>query len=84
MFNLAFLYRTQEKFELAERYFKQAIEFGHVEAMNGIGLLYSVTEKYADAEKYLLQAIAAGHVGALNNLGDVYMKLNEEDKARHY
>ena len=40
MNNLAILYNNQNKPELAEKYYLQAIEKGHIEAMNNLTLIY--------------------------------------------
>jgi TPR repeat protein len=81
---LGFLYENLEKYELAEKYYLQAIEKGHVEAMFNLGNLYKDQGKFDLAEKYWFQAIEKGDVKAMFNLGNLYKDQEKYELAEKY
>jgi len=82
---LAHIYLIQEKFDLTEKYYLQAIEKGNVGAMFNLGFFYQcVQENYFLAEKYYLQAIENGNVRAMSELGLVYYNQEKYNLAEKY
>jgi tetratricopeptide (TPR) repeat protein len=79
------LYHYKEKkYDLAERYYRHAVEKNDSNAMNNLGLVYHDQKKYDQAERYYLQAIDLGNISAMNNLGHVYNQIGKYDLAERY
>jgi TPR repeat protein/DNA-binding transcriptional ArsR family regulator len=84
-FILAYLYRDQGNNEEAERYYLEAINKGHVNALNNLAVLYKNKGNNEEAEKYYLEAINKGHVSALYNLANLYkIQGKKEDVEKYY
>jgi len=81
---LGLIYDGQMEYNLAEKYYLQAIEKGHADAMFNLGNLYRNQEKYDLAEKYYLQAIEKGDANAMFNLGLLYYNQEKYDLAEKY
>ncbi len=78
------LYTNQKNFSEAEKYYLEAINKGHVIALNNIALLYKDQGKNQEAEKYYLEAINEGHVDALYNLALLYKDQRKIEEAEKY
>lgn len=85
---LGLIYFRQDKYDLAEREFKKAIELAPklTEAYTNLGSLYYTTERYAEAEEILTQAMGNPLYlypeNIYNNLGLVQLMLGKEEEAR--
>jgi len=84
MNNLALLYKTQEKWDLAEKYYLHAVDKGDVNAMYNLAILYKTQEKWDLAETYYLLAVDKGVVEAMNNLALLYETQEKWDLAEKY
>jgi TPR repeat protein len=69
---MAWCFESLSKLREAENLYLQAIEKGHVDALNNLAVLYSDQGKTGPAEHLYLQAIEKGQVGALYNLAILY------------
>ena len=73
-YHLGVLYARQEKFELAEKYYKLAVENGYPGAYNNLGVLYENQKKYDLAEKFYKLGIENEISYAIRNLALLYDK----------
>lgn len=71
------LYTDKKQYDKAIILYKQAIEFGNVEAIFRLGRLYHVIMDYDNAIVYYKQAIEFNDNSSMNNLGSIYY--NKED-----
>ena len=69
---MGILYKNQLKYELAEKYYLEAIIKGNSKALNNLGVLYDDQQKYELAEYYYLEAIEKGNLKAVYNLALLY------------
>ena len=81
---MAVLYTIQNKFELAEGYYLQAIEKGYVIALNNLANLYANQDKYELAENYFMQAIEKGDAVAFFNFALLYENQEKFELAESY
>jgi len=87
IFCLGLVYKKQEKYKLAEKYYLQVIEKGGDKtsmAMSNLGNLYSNQKEYDLAEKYYLQAAEKEETNAMFNLGMLYDERKDYDLAEKY
>ena len=85
---LGSLYAKQEKYELAEKYWKMAMETDGDGNKNipiyNLGKMYENLNKYDLAEKYYKLAIDNNNKEADYNLGSLYRELKKYDLAEQY
>ena len=79
-----FTYAMEKDFSNAEKFFLEAIEKGHVNALYNLASLYWEIDRKEEAEKYYLQAIENGHVNAYNNLAILYRETDRNEEAEKY
>ena len=84
IYNLAYIYEIQNKYDLAEKYYLMAIENHNVPAIINLANTYETQEKYDLAEKYYLMDIENHNVVAMNNLAFMYKKQKKYDLAEKY
>ena len=85
---MGIIYKNQNKYELAEIYYKIIIEKNYnyeiAIAMNGLGIIYEEQGKYELAEKYYLMAVEKNNDNAIYNIGDFYCEQNKYILAEKY
>ena len=81
MRGLGYVYRSENKYELSEQYFKIGIENGDIISMLALGNLYKSEKRYDEAEKYLKMAKEEKIERAKLELGEVYLLKEEYDLA---
>ena len=74
MYNLAVLYKDQNKYELAEKYYLMAIDKGQVNAMYNLAILYKKQDKYKLTVKYYLMAALHYDINARNKINEMLDK----------
>ena len=85
VFYLALLYHLQKKYELAKKYYFEAINKGEVRALKLLGNLYNDIGLDHQAEKYYLEAITNGDDSASIRLAALYTELKHYALAEeHY
>jgi TPR repeat protein len=84
-YRLGYIYDRWGKYDVAEKYYLNAIERGGIKALFNLALLYeNHKQKYDLAEKYYLLAIKKGEKDSLNNMGVLYTKQQKYDLAEKY
>lgn len=84
IYNLAYLYDTQNKLDLAEKNYLDAIDKKIIIALHKLGELYQRQHKLDLAEKYLLLALHQNVLEANTSLTIVYILQNKIDLAEKY
>ncbi|HRI60614.1 MAG TPA: tetratricopeptide repeat protein, partial [Saprospiraceae bacterium] len=80
----AYCFTELNKSKEAERYYLQAIEKGHIGALNSLAILYAEQGKIPKAETYFLQAIEKDYVDASYNLAVLYYEQDKISEAESY
>ncbi|HAO08223.1 MAG TPA: hypothetical protein DCQ50_14835 [Chryseobacterium sp.] len=83
-FFLGELYKDQENYKEAEKYYLKSIEKGFNLALNNLANLYKDQNNYQEAKKYYLLAIEKRDHKALNNLANLYCDQNKFQEAEKY
>lgn len=65
---LAWLYETQNKIDLAEKYYLMSAQNEFVPAMNNLGRFYALQQRFRLAERYYKMAATTGYSSAIINL----------------
>lgn len=83
---LGIIYYENEKYDLAEQYYKMSIANGGTDVLYYLGELYFTTEKYDLAEKYYKQSLNNPNLGtsAMYDLGMLYFKEKEYSLSKEY
>jgi len=84
-YNLAYLYKNQNKNNQAKIFYQKAYDFGHKGAANNLGLLFANQKLYKKAIYWYRQSIERESLDSMKNLSLLYhKKLNDNLKAVEY
>ena len=83
-FYLGLLYNDEGKYDLAEEYYKKAIDEGSKNALNNLAMIYMDQEKYDLAEECYKMAVVKNVKGSVYNLANLYYILEKYDLAKRY
>ncbi len=83
-FGLGLAHQEMKNFELAEKYYLDAINKGHISASFNLALLYDEQGITKLAEKYYLEAIDKGITSSINNLALLYGNQGKTELAEMY
>ena len=83
-FYLGLLYNDERKYDLAEEYYKKAIDEGSKNALNNLAMIYMDQEKYDLAEECYKMAVVKNVKGSVYNLANLYYILEKYDLAKKY
>ena len=72
------------KHDLAEEYYKKAIEEGSKNALNNLAMIYMDQEKYDLAEECYKMAVVKNVKGSVYNLANLYYILEKYDLEKKY
>ena len=62
--------------------YEQAINYGHIGALNNIGYLNFIKGNFEIAEEWYFRAIDAGYLGAMYNLAELYEMRERFEEAK--
>ena len=83
-FYLGLLYNDENKYDLAEEYYKKAIDSGSKNAINNLAMIYMDQEKYDLAEECYKMAVVKNVKGSVYNLGNLYYIQEKYELAKRY
>jgi tetratricopeptide (TPR) repeat protein len=83
-FYLGLLYNDEGKYDLAEEYYKKAIDAGSKNAINNLAMIYMDQEKYDLAEECYKMAVVKNVKGSVYNLGNLYYIQDKYELAKKY
>jgi uncharacterized protein len=77
-------YKEQKDYVNMKKYYLMAIEKGHSNTMNNLGLYYHEQKDYVNMKKYYLMAIEKGDSDAMYNLGLYYSEQKDYVNMKKY
>lgn len=83
-FSLGFIHEKLESYDLAEKYYLEAVQRGIIEAADNLANLYINQGKIDLAEEYFLKAIEKDDIDAIFNLAIIYADQGKTNLAEKY